>query len=387
MIRNLFIIIAIVAVFSSCKDDDGPIIFSGEFPVVFSTETYFDASIIDIEPEYNYNWSDPVRSDLLNLTTYSPGNCYNYVRDDYGSRILSHEYDLHLGMDIEHCVSYNGENYDDDNPATVYSMCDGVIDDIDLGNKCSVHVICDQGFANPDMGENIEFAYRHLDEFDSKIEIGGRIEKGTPIGIMGTCEANLRHLHLSCIRTSPRENVKVARMFDVNRNAYFNRLDQGSPEDVDIRIIDSNKNNTIIRFALLGNKVTKAQLGVVTEKYGNIYYNFEQVNYTSDGSNERDNPCFIDKICMYAYGFNGTQTACNIYETEKDDLPSDYPASIARGEGNYFPIECTELTSKVAFVYDFILQGFNVSDLQQELGKTFQPYVVGVFGDGVRVKN
>lgn len=103
------------------------------------------------------------------------------MRDDYGSRILSNEYDLHLGLDIEHCVSYNGENYDDHHPTTVYSMCDGVIDDIDGNNKCSVYVICDQGFANQDMRENIEFVYRHLDEFDPNLVIGGRIEKGTPI--------------------------------------------------------------------------------------------------------------------------------------------------------------------------------------------------------------
>ncbi len=378
--------IVIAMLFSSCKDDE-PIIFSGEFPVVLSTEAYFDPNMTDIEPEYNYNWSDPVKSGLLDINSYNPGDCNNYVRDDFGSRILSNRYDLHLGMDIEHCLSFNGENYDDGNPTTVFSMCDGVIDNIDPANKCSVYVICDQGFANLGMGENVEFVYRHLDEFDTDLEIDGRIEKGAPIGTMGTCEANLRHLHLSCVRQNPHKNIKVSRMFDVNRNAHFNRLDQGNPEDVDIRILESNNNSTIIRFALLGNKVTKVQLGIETEKYGNVYYNFEQVNYTSDGSSERDNPCFIDNICVYAYGFNGRQTACDIYESDKDQLPNDYPASAARGEGNYFPIECTELTSKVAFVYDFVLQGFNAADLEQELGKTFQPYVLGVFGDGIRVKN
>lgn len=78
MIRNLFITTVIVIVISSCKDDDSPliqpIIFSGEFPVVLNTETYFDANMKDIEPEYNYNWSDPVKSNLLDINTYNPGN-------------------------------------------------------------------------------------------------------------------------------------------------------------------------------------------------------------------------------------------------------------------------------------------------------------------------
>ncbi len=393
MYKNLFFLIAIMLLLLACGSDDGTdppsnpgVMLPGEFPVVLTTEIYMDNTIPDIEPSYSYDWADPVQSDLLDANIYTPDNCNNYIRDGYGPRTLSDEYDLHLGLDIADCLEYQGEEYDDGRPATVFSMCSGIVENIDPNNKCSVYVTCDLGFANPDMGDNVEFIYRHLDEFDQNIAIGQRIEKGAPIGIMGTCEANVRHLHLSTVRNNPHENVNGSRMFDFERNAYFNRLNQGSPDDVDIRIIESNSNTTV-RFTLLGNKSSTVQLGIRTAKFGDVNYNFEAVNYTSDGSAERDNSCFVDKVCLYTYDFNGVKTACDFYEDQMDDLPADFPASPARGEGNFYPIECTGLFAKVSIVYDFVLQGFSLSDLEAEFGDTFEPYVAGVFGDAVRAAN
>ena len=340
------------------------------FPFSFSTETYFDANTKNIEPSYNYNWVDPVNADVLDQQEFSPSKGNSYVRDPYMSRTLSDRHDHHQGLDITAFVSHNGTIYDEDNLPPIISMCDGIVDRIDEDNLCSIYVVCDEGFANPDMGENVEFIYRHLQSFTSDLSEGDRVNAGDELGIMGNCGANTHHLHLSCRRDDPRMNVKLARMFDPERGGILRET-----QIAEIKMMYSNEDSSLFRFAFPGNEwgVNEFFIQSGTDKR---YINMEEITEVHD--DDRDDPYIIQGLKIVSYPFNGEKSACDLYENDKDDLPVYYPGSTLRGEGKYYPIECEGLQETVAFVIDITWYG--------ELSGTVSAGMLDVWGNGVKTE-
>lgn len=339
-----------------------------EFPFDLTTETYFDPEVREIEPSYGYSWADPVCANVLDQDEYNPSQGNSYVRDPVLSRELSNEYDLHQGLDITPFVSCGTDIYDEDNPPPIISMCDGTIIEINEDNKCSIYVACDQTFINPEVGDEVEFIYRHLEAFQLGLAEGDYVNKGDILGSMGRCDANKIHLHLSCRGESG--NKKLARMFNPERGGFLN-----TTQTAEMKMLYSTADSTLFRIIFPGNEwgVNEFYIESGTETRR---YNMEEVIEIADGSEERDDPHFIQGLGLYAYGFNGDKSACSLYENDKEDYPAYYPASAQRETGKFYPIECEGLASKVAFIVD--LKWYGQIDTRITVGMT------DVWGFGVK---
>ncbi len=339
-----------------------------EFPFDLIVDTFFDSNVRAIEPAYGYSWADPVCANVLDMEEYNPSKGNSYVRDPVLSRELSNEYDLHQGLDITPFVTCGSDVFDEFNLPSIISMCDGTVIEINEENKCSVYVECDQTFINPEVGDKVEFVYRHLESFRAGLREGDLVKKGDVLGVMGNCDANKIHLHLSC--RGENGNKKLARMFDPDRGGFLKRT-----QTAEMKMLYTNKDSTLFRIIFPGNEWGVNEFFIESGTEIRLY-NMEEVIETANGSDERDDPNYVDGLGIYAYAFNGDQTACDLYQNDKNDYPLYYPASGQRESGEFYPIECQGLASEVAFVID--LKWYGQIDNQITLGMT------DVWGYGVK---
>lgn len=92
-----------------------------------------------------------------------------------------------------------------------------------------------------------------------------------------------------------------------------------------------------------------------------VVFNKEEAYDT--GATIRDNHDCISNVNVFAYQFNGKQTAMSLYENEKANMPAIYPASPQRDDDlstyiySHFPI--TE--NSVSYVYDFVIENLPTS--------------------------
>ena len=335
----------------SCADDDLPVPENGSSSVL-NTETFKISGVGYESEEYTYDFVLPINFDLWLDELYNPGDCNNYTRDGFGPRLLSKKFDNHAGFDITSCGKINGEQFDDTNPPVVYSMSDGIVEEIDENNKCSIYIKSNSVFnGNPDWG-HIYFIYRHNSEILTKV--GATIKKGEAIAVIGNCDASKYHLHLSIRpeKNNNGKNVNPSRVFNPKESPYLEVLTKA-----EIRILASTVEQSIIRLAIPGNQGGLNEIQIKDESTEKQWvYNFENVIRDANGSDERDDPRYIDGLEIYAYGYDGETPACEKYTKDAADLTKEYPASPARGEGNFYPIECEGYSGQVSQVYDVVVK-------------------------------
>jgi len=335
-----------------------------------NTNSYRDLSIPYIELNTNqYNFSFPILSSMLTYPTAVPPNVL-YLKSDYGHRYLSSrstKTDNHGGFDYWPDHFYNGVQYDENNKIDIVSMCDGVISEIINGTDQameqipegrSVQVKCNQP---SQVFQDIKINYRHLNSLGTIAESAeGQpmntvpISKGDVIGEIGESgfTSNV-HLHLSLESTHP-----------VHGNAHLNTARLFSPDnhqniiapltEAKIELLHTWDNHALFRVVWPYNQT------INRFEFNNDGFQivFDKEEAYEVGSSTRDDHDAINGIQVFAYQFNGKQTASSRYENEKNNIPAIYPASPQRDTDlntyvfNHFPITDDE----ISHVYDFIIE-------------------------------
>ena len=340
-------------------------------PVVCFSQIMTTVSYRDVTPLYTesitdfYDFDYPINSDVLDAESYIPPVDGVYLKASYGHRYLSttlEKTDNHGGFDYWEDHVFDGEEYDEENKVPIICMCTGTITeaidglDIDLEmtpTGRSVQVTCDK--ESQAFESSIKINYRHLSalatlptvayETDSEVEI----TKGDTIGLMGDSGTTTNvHLHLSTEAVHPINGnafVNTARLF--NPELYPNVL---KPlEKATIELLHRWDSSALFRVVWPYNE-TINEFEFINDSYSIVFNKEEGYDV---GSDTRDNHDCLSGIQVYAYQFNGKQTAKDRYDIEKINMPAIYPASPQRDEDldtyvyPHYPI----LNDSVAFVY------------------------------------
>lgn len=341
--------------------------------------TYRDTSLpyIELNSAF-YNFSYPINSDLIGLASFNPPTDGVYLKAAYGHRYLSSttaKTDNHGGFDYWSNQVYQGNVYDDSNKTPIICMCDGIISEVVNGLDAdleltaggrSVQVICNQ--QSQAFGNNIKVNYRHLSALGTLPTIAETatpntiaISKGDIIGIMGESGTTSNvHLHLSTEVNHPINGnsfVSTARLF--NPSVSPNIL---SPlTNATIELLHSWDNKALFRVSWPFNE-TINRFEFINGSF-NVVFDKEEAYDT--GSAIRDNHDCLSGIKVFAYQFNGKQTAMSRYENEKANMPAIYPAAPQRDTNlatyiyPHFPI--TE--NSVSNVYDFVIENLPPSTI------------------------
>lgn len=363
MNKLLSILLTIISTYTICKAQQ------------FSVSNYRDSSIsyIESDPSY-YNFSYPILSDILDSTNFSPPTDGLYLKAGYGHRYLSnltYKSDNHGGFDYWPDHSYNGVNYNDSNKVYIISMCDGYISQVIDGPDSivdltaigrSVRVTCDSSFQS--LGFKIKINYRHLDNIGRLAIIADtaafgsvNISKGDTIGRMGKSgTTNNVHLHMSTQTIHPvygNAFVNTARLFDPNK--YPGIL--GPLNNSKIELLQNWTDSALFRIIWPFNQ-TINQFEFINQS-DTVIFNKEDAYQT--GSALRDQYDCLPNVNVFAYQFNGKQTAQARYLSEMFNIPAEYPASPNRDTNltmygyPHFPIT----HDSVSFVYDFVVKNLS----------------------------
>lgn len=345
-----------------------------------STTTYRDLSIpyIELDPSA-YNFSYPIFSDVLTINNFNPPTDGLYLKASFGHRYLSSRptrTDNHGGLDFWQYHDFQGETYDNSNLVPIRSMCDGyisqVLNDANVESTStgrSVQVTCDSSFQS--WGGDIKINYRHLSNLGTLASIAETapmgsipINKGDTIGLMGESGTTTNvHLHMSTQTIHP-----VYGSAFINTNRLFDPT--SSPE-----ILGPLSNATV---ELLHNWQDSALFRVIWP-FNQSINRFEFINQSDlrifdkeaaydTGSSIRDNHDCINDIEVYAYQFNGSQTAASRYLNEMNNMPAIYPASPLRDANlsiyGYPHIPITD--DGISYVYDFLIKNISPTHLQND---------------------
>ena len=352
------------------------------FSQVMTTTTYVDKNIpyIELSPTH-YDFTNPINSDIFNLESFNPQTDGVYLKSTYGHRYLSStnsKTDNHGGFDYWQNHVYEGTVYNDSNKVAISCMCDGVISEVVNGLDAdlelipegrSVQVICDK--LSQAFGSNIKINYRHLSSLgtlptaaESSPPNSISISKGDTIGIIGDTGITTNvHLHLSTETNHPVNGnsfIHTARLFDPT--LYPNILKPLT--NATIELLHNWNDSALFRITWPFNE-TINQVEFINDSFS-VVFNKEEAYDT--GSAIRDNHDCISNINVFAYQFNGKQTALSRYENEKANMPAIYPASPQRDADlstyiyPHFPIT----NDNVGFVYDFVVNNLPPSYINDD---------------------
>jgi len=333
--------------------------------------TYRDASLpyIELDPTH-YNFAYPINSDIFSIGSFTPPNDGVYLKASYGHRYLSNtssKTDNHGGFDYWQNHVYQGTVYDNSNRIEITCMCDGIISEVVNGLDAdleltpggrSVQVTCNT--PSQACGGNIKINYRHLSSLgtlpttaESAPPNSISISKGDVIGVMGDIgKTTSVHLHLSTETNHPVNGnsfVHTARLFAPT--LYPNVLKPLT--NATIELLHNWDDSALFRITWPFNE-TINRVKFINDTFS-VVFNKEEAYDT--GSAIRDNHDCIPNVSVFAYQFNGKQTAMSRYENEKVNMPAIYPASPQRDSDlstytyPHFPIT----NDNVAFVYDFVI--------------------------------
>lgn len=360
-----------------------------------STSAYRDLTIPYIESNTNqYNFGFPILSNMLTTPTATPPDVL-YLKSDYGHRYMSSrptKTDNHGGFDYWPDHFYNGIQYDENNKIDIVSMCDGVISEVingtdqqmeQTGGGRSVQVKCNQP---SQVFQDIKINYRHLHNLGSIPSYAEHlpfntvpINAGDVIGKMGESgfTSNV-HLHLSMESTHPvhgNAHLNTARLF--NPNNHQNII--APLTNADIHLLHTWDDKALFRVVWPYNQ-TINRFEFINDTFQVV---FDKEEAYEVGSATRDDHDAIDGIQVFAYQFNGKQTASSRYENEKSNMPAIYPASPQRDNDlntyvfSHFPITNDE----IVHVYDFIIEdlpsGFNNQNFMVKLSDVWGYTVEG----------
>lgn len=347
-----------------------------------STVAYRDISIpyIELNPS-KYNFAYPIQADILDSLNFTPPNDGVYLKATYGHRYLSSlsdRTDNHGGFDYWSNHSYNGINYDDSLKAPIICMCDGVISQVLNGPDSlleltasgrSVRVTCDS--ISQAFGGSHSINYRHLSSLGALATIADTaaastitIQKGEVIGLMGESGTTSNvHLHLSSNAVHPVNGnsfLSTARLFDPTLHpAVLKEL-----TDATIDVLHDWPDSALVRVTWPYNQ-TINQFEFINQS-DTVVFNKEEAYDT--GSAIRDNHDCLPGIKVFAYQFNGKQTAQNRYLSGMNNIPAIYPASPNRDTNialyGYQHVPIT--IDSVAYVYDFMVKGLSPAHQKED---------------------
>ena len=351
------------------------------FSQIMDTSTYIDTSLpyIELNPSF-YDFSYPINSDIFNLGSFNPPSDGVYLKASYGHRYLSNtatKTDNHGGFDYWSNHVYQGITYDDSNKIDIICICDGFISevvnglDVDLeltpGGR-SVQVTCNK--TSQAFGSNLKINYRHLSslgaiptvaEFASPNSVS--ISKGDIIGVIGDIGTTTSvHLHLSTETNHPINGnsfIHTARLFDPTLHPNILK----PLTNATIELLHNWDNSALFRITWPFNE-TINRFEFINDTFSVIYDKEEAYD---TGSAIRDNHDCIPNINVFAYQFNGKQTAKIRYELEKVNMPAIYPASPQRDADlstyiyPHFPIT----NDNQDFVYDFVINNLPQSFINE----------------------
>jgi len=354
-------------------------LFSSTFAFTqqMNTLSYRDTSLSYIEtiPSY-YNFIYPIQANIIDSIHFSPPNDGVYLKSSFGHRYLSgtiDKTDNHGGFDYWPNHISNGVTYNDTNKISIVCMCDGYISQVIHGTDSamellstgrSVRVTCDSSFQT--LGDKIKINYRHLSSLGLLATIADTaafgsiyISKGDTIGVIGESGITSNvHLHLSAQTLHPiygNTFINTARLFDPSLSpGILEPLDNARIEllhnwlDSALFRVIWPYNQTINQFQFINGADT-------------VVFNKEDAYQT--GATIRDNHDCLPRINVYAYQFNGKQTAKARYLSEMNNIPARYPASANRDTNlvlyGYSHIPITH--DSISFVYDFIIKNLSQS--------------------------
>lgn len=345
---------------------------TGCFSQNLNTTTYVDTSLpyTELNPAF-YDFSYPINSDLLHLDSFHPPDDGVYLKADHGHRYLQNtqsKTDNHGGFDYWSNHTYQGVVYDDSNKTPIICMCDGMISQVVNGPEeeleltaggRSVQVVCNQ--QSQAFGSSIKINYRHLSSLGALPTLAEdlapgtiAINKGDVIGFMGESGATTNiHLHLSAQVDHPLNGnsfVSTSRLFNPNAAPQVLK----TLENVTIKYLHSWQDKALFRISWPFNE-TINRFEFTNGSYI-VVFNKEEAYDT--GAAIRDNHNCIPNVQVFAYPFNGKQTAANLFENQKATMPAIYPASPQRDEDlatylyPHFPIA----ENSVSNVYDFVIE-------------------------------
>jgi hypothetical protein len=352
------------------------------FSQVMTTTTYVDVNMpyIELNPSF-YNFSYPINSDIFNLNNFTPPNDGVYLKASYGHRYLSNtstKTDNHGGFDFWPNHQYQGVTYDDSNKIDITSMCDGFISEVINGLDAdleltpygrSVQVTCNK--TSQAFGSTLKINYRHLSSLgalpavaESSLPNSIAISKGDDIGVIGEIGTTTNvHLHLSAQANHPINGnsfIHPARLFDPT---FYPQILQPLT-NATIELLHTWNQSALFRITLPFNE-TINQFEFINNSF-RVVFNKEEAYNT--GSATRNNHDCIPNINIFAYQFNGKQTAMNSYENEKVNMPAIYPASPQRDAelSTYLYPHLPIINNNVSNVYDFVLNNLPSSYINND---------------------
>jgi hypothetical protein len=382
-----------------------------DFGQVMETISYRDTTIDKVELNLSYyNFDYPICNQILDSPTFNPPLDGVYLKSTYGHRYIStlnnpnSKSDNHGGFDFWDNHTCDDIQYNESNPIDIICMCDGTIDALS-GNDSTqleatpegryVRVRCDK--LSQSYQDTLFIYYRHLSSFGPKAleafntNLPVQISKGEIIGKMGSSgTTSNHHLHLS-VETKDSSNtvfIHTARLFNPTATPQV----LGVLDNVRIELLQDWTDSALFRVAWPFNQSIN-QFQFLNEDYSIIFN--KEIAYET-GSMIRDNYNCIENIDVFAYQFNGKQTAFERYQIEKDFMPPIYPASLQRDSlletyhFTHFPLDSITL-NKVSYVYDFMIKGLPITHLidsfKVKLSDVWGYTVVGSFVQEASIEN
>lgn len=371
-----------------------------------TTSNYRDTTItyIEVDPS-NYNFNYPILSDILDSTNFSPPTDGVYLKASFGHRYLSsttYRSDNHGGFDFWDDHQYQGTTYNSTNRVSIASMCDGYISLVTDGPDSilnqtatgrSVRVTCDSSFQS--LGFKIKINYRHLNHVGRLAKIADTaafgtvsIRKGDTIGEMGNSGTTSNvHLHMSTQTIHPVYGsafVNTTRLFDPNKFPGV----LGQLNDAKIELLQNWNDSALFRIIWPFNQ-TINQFEFMNQT-DTVIFNKEAAYNT--GSANRDLINCIQDVNVFAYQFNGKQTAKARYLLEMNNMPAIYPAATSRDTNvslhgySHYPIT----HDSVAYVYDFMVKNLTPthlpSDFKVKVSDVWGYAVEGTFPSSVGIE-
>lgn len=347
-----------------------------------STTTYRDVSIPNIELNLSkYDFAYPIQADILDSVNFLPPHDGVYLKSTYGHRYLSNNSrrtDNHGGFDYWSKHTYQGTNYNDNVKSPIICMCSGVISQVLHGPDSvldltasgrSVRVTCDS--LSQAFGGITRIYYRHLDSLgplaalaDTAASRTISIQKGDLIGFMGKSGTTSNvHLHLSSTSVHPVHGnsfLSTARLFDPTLHPPILK----ELTDAKIEVLHDWPDSALFRIIWPYNQ-TINQFEFINQS-DTIVFNKEEAYQT--GGAIRDNHDCLPDVKVFAYQFNGKQTAKSRYVSEMNNMPAIYPASPQRDTNltrygyQHFPIEY----DSIGYVYDFMVKNLSPSHQKED---------------------
>ena len=196
-------------------------------------------------------------------------------------------------------------------------------------------------------------AYRHLGSIYGNWQEGDSIFQNDTVGVVGQSgHTETNHLHYSLQRrvNNHTQNVHTMRVFNP---AAAPHLYTKMNKEVEIQQLGYWADSAAFRIVIPQNMLATKRITVSYDGGFSRIYDFEDMADYDTEVRDRNN--FIAGLAFYAYPLNHFQSANYRYEDKKGTMPAAYPASPARGNGNYYPILNEGLFTTPAYVLDVVV--------------------------------